>query len=190
MKRLIKRSYRLLFIVFIGLGLSIGVVYAASTYNAKDIYYHKGSSSLSSDNLQGVIDELYSNSSSNNRLTTYGLYYNSDREEDTSVDFQDVIALSGANVFLQKKGTQVSVCMYYNNKLFCMTPGSDYFEENKAILNTTTFPGATFTSDSYGIDFSVDSFSWEVREDYLQCRDKSKDFYCLAGVASGYCQEA
>ena len=148
MKRLIKKSYQLLFIVFIGLGLSIGVVYAASTYNAKDIYYHKGSSSLSSDNLQGVIDELYSNSSSSNndKLTTYafGLPTASD-----PIDFQDVIASSGSNVFIQKQGTQLSVCLYHANKLFCMKPGTDDYDEKKAILlNTSTFPGASCSSDS------------------------------------------
>lgn len=61
-----------------------------------------------------------------------------------------MVSSSGSSAFVRKQGTQLSVCLYSsatNNKLICLKNGTDNWEENKNILNTTNFPGASCTSN-------------------------------------------
>lgn len=55
-----------------------------------------------------------------------------------------------SSAFVRKQGNQLSVCLYSsstNNKLICLKNGTDNWEENKNILNTTNFPRATYSSN-------------------------------------------
>ncbi len=60
MKKIIKKHYKIVIGVIIGLIISIPVVYAAQTVLSGDeISYNNGTSHGISDNVQGAIDELY-----------------------------------------------------------------------------------------------------------------------------------
>lgn len=59
-----KKNYKIFIGIIIGMLISFTAVYAASTYASIDVYYENTNSNLSSDNVQGAIDELsleYSN---------------------------------------------------------------------------------------------------------------------------------
>ena len=140
--------------LILGIILTGGGVYAATIGNSKDVFYDNATSNLSSTNVQDALDELYDKI--NNRLTTYAF---GTPTINSPVDFQEVIASSGSNVFVKKQGSQLSVCLYYNNRLFCMKNGTENWETNKAMLNTTTFPGATCDASSSVATCRDDSFA-------------------------------
>ncbi len=175
-KKLIKKS-KVKFVLGLILGLTLtgGGVYAATTYASKEVYYNNDTSKLSSTNVQDALDELYDKI--NDRLTTYafGMPTNS-----SPVDFQEVISSSGSNAFVRKQGSQLSVCLYHANKLFCMKHGKENWEENKAMLNTTTFPGATCEATDRHVFCEDDSFACTANSDgVVGCYDSSSALLCL-----------
>ena len=168
------QNYKILIGLLLGILISATGVYAATIGASKDVYYNNTTSKLSSTNVQDALDEVYTKT--NNRLTTYafGTPTNS-----SPVDFQEVISSSGSKAFVKKQGNQLSVCSYYNNRLFCMKPGTANWNTNKAMLNTTTFPGATCGSDSSDAHCYDASFG---------CSAKSYgDVYCVDGKATLEC---
>ena len=154
-KNLFKNSKtRFILGLILGIILTGGGVYAATIGNYKDVFYDNATSNLSSTNVQDALDELYDKI--NNRLTTYAF---GTPTINSPVDFQEVIASSGSEVFVKKQGSQLSACLYYNNRLFCMKNGTENWETNKAMLNTTTFPGFTCSADSSDASCRDGSFS-------------------------------
>lgn len=162
--------------LILGIILTGGGVYAATIGNSKDVYYDNATSNLSSTNVQDALDELYDKI--NNKLTTYAL---GTPTINSPVDFQEVIASSGSNVFVKKQGSQLSVCLYYNNRLFCMKNGTENWETNKAMLNTTTFPGTTCPSPT-------SSSSASCYDDSFECEAYTNgDVYCYDPHAGLFC---
>ena len=53
-----RKNYKFIIGIFLGIFFSIVGVYAASKYTSKSVYYNNENSSLSSDDVQGAIDEL------------------------------------------------------------------------------------------------------------------------------------
>ena len=160
--------------LILGIILTGGGVYAATIGNSKDVYYDNATSNLSSTNVQDALDELYDKI--NNRLTTYAF---GTPTINSPVDFQKVIASSGSNVFVKKQGSQLSVCLYYNNRLFCMKNGTENWETNKAMLNETTFPGATCSASSPNAHCYADSFDCNASLDgYVGCFDSDASLNC------------
>ena len=158
MKKLFNRSkVNFLVGIIVGIIIMAGGVYAATLVNSKDVFYDNANSTLSSTNVQGAIDELYTKSK--NLLPRYAFGTPTDS---SPTDFKEVIASSGSNVFVRKMGSQLSVCLYYNNDLFCMKNGAANWETNKAMLNTATFPGVTCSASSSRADCSDDSFNCSV----------------------------
>ena len=139
--------------IIVGIIIMAGGVYAAILVNSKDVFYDNANSTLSSTNVQGAIDELYTKSK--NLLPRYAFGTPTDS---SPTDFKEVISSSGSNVFVRKIGSQLSVCIYYNNDLICMKNGTANWETNKAMLNTATFPGTTCHSSSDGGNCEDDSF--------------------------------
>ncbi len=166
--------------LILGIILTGGGVYAATIENSKDVFYDNATSNLSSTNVQDALDELYDKI--NNKLTTYAF---GTPTINSPVDFEEVIASSGSNVFVKKQGSQLSVCLYYNNRLFCMKNGTENWETNKAMLNTTTFPGATCDISSSFAHCFDDSFHYDVRSDgSISCRDEVTNLYCYLSAES------
>ena len=160
--------------IILGIILTGGGVYAATIGNSKDVFYDNATSNLSSTNVQDALDELYDKI--NNRLTTYAFGIPT---INSSADFQEVIASSGSNVFVKKQGSQLSVCLYYNNRLFCMKNGTENWETNKAMLNTTTFPGASCAASSSSAGCYDDSFiCYAYSYGYVPCNAHDADLYC------------
>lgn len=102
-------------------GIVIGIVVAsttsalaATTILSSNVSYSNSSSGLKSTNVQGAIDELYN--MVNSKITTYEF---GTPTASSSIDFQDVIDSSGSNVFSQKKGSELSICIYLNGSLSC-----------------------------------------------------------------------
>ena len=160
--------------LILGIILTGGGVYAATIGNSKDVYYDNATSNLSSTNVQDALDELYDKI--NNRLTTYAF---GTPTINSPVDFQEVIASSGSNVFVKKQGSQLSVCLYYNNRLFCMKNGTENWETNKAMLNTTTFPGTNCSESSSRTsctDTSIDCSAYS--SGHVDCSDYDASVYC------------
>ena len=176
-KNLFKNSKtRFILGLILGIILTGGGVYAATIGNSKDVFYDNATSNLSSTNVQDALDELYDKI--NNRLTTYAF---GTPTINSPVDFQEVIASSGSNVFIKKQGSQLSVCLYYNNRLFCMKNGTENWETNKAMLNTTTFPGTTCPSPTSSSSASCydDSFSCEAYSNgAVCCYDNDAGLFC------------
>ena len=185
MKKLFNHS-KVNFVVGIIVGIIImaGGVYAATLVNSKDVFYDNANSTLSSTNVQGAIDELYTKSK--NLLPRYAFGTPTDS---SPTDFKEVIASSGSNVFVRKMGSQLSVCLYYNNDLFCMKDGTANEETNKAMLNTATFPGATCDTDSYdGVYCEDDSFRcYAGPPGYVFCNDYDASFGCEVRNGSVSC---
>ena len=147
-----KKNYKILIGVLIGIIISVGGTYAATAISGSIVTYSNTDSGLSSTTVQDAIDELNTKATTQisvlkGKLTTYEF---GEPTEDSETDFTKVISSKGSNVFVKKEGSQLSVCAYDNNRLFCMKSGEEYYEENKAMLNTTTFPNATCSIDSSG----------------------------------------
>ena len=53
-----RKNYKFIIGIFLGIFFSIVGVYAASKYTSKSVYYNNENSSLSSEDVQGAIDEL------------------------------------------------------------------------------------------------------------------------------------
>ncbi len=160
--------------LILGIILTGGGVYAATIGNSKDVFYDNATSNLSSTNVQDALDELYDKI--NNKLTTYAF---GTPTINSPVDFQEVIASSGSNVFVKKQGSQLSVCLYYNNRLFCMKNGTENWETNKAMLNETTFSGATCSASSSYARCYDDSFNCVARSNGgVNCNDLDAGLYC------------
>ena len=160
--------------IIVGIIIMAGGVYAATLINSKDVFYDNASSTLSSTNVQGAIDELYAKSK--NILPRYAFGTPTDS---SPTDFKEVIASSGSNVFVRKIGSQLSVCLYYNNDLFCMKNGTANWETNKAMLNTATFPGATCGVSSSSADCNDGSFDCSA--------SSGGDVYCDVDDTALYC---
>lgn len=160
--------------LMIGLIIMATGVYAATLVNSKNVTYNTTNSTLSSTNVQDALDELYDKI--NNKLITYAF---GKPTINSPVDFQEVISSSGSNVLVKKQGNQLSVCQYYKNQLFCLKNGEKNWEENKAMLNTTTFPEATCSVESNRVICTGDS---------LECGAYSiGDVYCLDDNSGKYC---
>ena len=109
-----------------------GGVYAATLVNSKDVFYDNANSTLSSTNVQGAIDELYTKSK--NLLPRYAFGTPTDS---SPTDFKEVIASSDSNVFVRKIGSQLSVCLYRNEQLFCLKNGVENWGTNQKILTVS-----------------------------------------------------
>ena len=113
----------------LGMILTATGVYAATTFNSKSVFYDNTNSSLSSENVQDALDELYEKASSCLEKLSY--YAFGTPTESNPTDFKEVISSS---TFVRKQGNQLSVCLYSlatNNKLICLKNGADNYEENK-----------------------------------------------------------
>ena len=160
--------------LILGIILTGGGVYIATIGNSKDVFSDNATSNLSSTNVKDASDELYDKI--NNRLTTYAFGIPT---INSPVDFQEVIVSSGTNVFVKKQGSQLSVCLYYNNRLFCMKSGKENWETNKAMLNDTTFPEATCVASSSSAGCYDDSFGCGALSDgRVSCRDFNANLNC------------
>ena len=159
--------------LILGIILTGGGVYAATIGNSKDVFYDNATSNLSSTNVQDALDELYDKI--NNRLTTYAF---GTPTINSPVDFQEVIASSGANTFVKKQGSQLSVCLYYYNKVFCMKNGTENFETNNTLLNSMTFPGVTC---------GVNSSEAYCGDNYFDCIASSEGYVSCGVYDNGYC---
>ncbi len=159
MKIKLKNGIKILgLVVVLSIVISVISVSAASSLSANDITYSNKTSGSSATTVQSALEDLYNKKYNSITTYAYGLPTASD-----PIDFKEVINSSGSNVFLKKQGTQLSVCLYYHNQLFCMKAGAENFEENRAKLNDTTFPDSA-------CDDSDSSYAW--------CSDN--DFYCDA----------
>ena len=177
MKKLFNHS-KVNFLVgmIVGIIIMAGGVYAATLVNSKDVFYDNANSTLSSTNVQGAIDELYTKSK--NLLPRYDFLTPTDS---SPTDFKEVIASYGSNLFLRKIGSQLSVCLYYNNDLFCMKSGTANWETNKAMLNTAAFPGATCSANSDGAscnDGSIRCYAYSNGN--VSCYDDDAASRCVA----------
>lgn len=158
--------------LMMGLIIMATGVYAATLVNSKNVTYDNSNSTLSSTNVQDALDELYNEYSSDPR------YELGTPTPSSPTDFKKVISSSGSNIFAKKQGNQLSVCLYYNNNLFCMKNGEKNWEKNKAMLNTETFPDGCTAYSSYSYcDF--DQFTCGAYSDgKVYCNDDNLGHYC------------
>ena len=163
--------------IILGITFTASGVYAASSLTSKSVFYDSKNSSLSSTNVQDALDELYENGKSCFPHYAFGLPTDS-----SPTDFKEVIASSGSSTFVRKQGDQLSVCLYSNatnNKLVCLKNGVENYEANKAILNTTNFPGARCSAySSYAICESESFLCRANLDGYVICADSDADLVC------------
>ena len=164
----------LVLLVVFSIVISVISVSAASSLSANDITYSNKTSGSSATTVQSALEDLYNKKYSSITTYAFGLPTASD-----PIDFKEVIDSSGSNVFVQKQGTQLSVCLYYHNQLFCMKAGTDNWETNQSMLNTTTFPGASCDTFSTPIRCSGDSFTCAAMTNGLvMCQDLVANLTC------------
>ena len=170
--------------LIIGAVLAGSGVYAVALDSSNNVTYDNSTSKASSTNVQDALDELYNNTFFSEPRYDFGT-----PNASSSTDFKEVIASSDSNVFVRKMGSQLSVCLYYNNDLFCMKDGTANEETNKAMLNTATFPGATCDTDSYdGVYCEDDSFRcYAGPPGYVFCNDYDASFGCEVRNGSVSC---
>ena len=123
---------------------SIISVFAANyLYSSSEVSFDNSSSGISSDNVQGAIDELYQNASDYSSLDSrIGVLEGRWKNGATSV-FNKATAGDGLEVGKTNTSGNTYIDLYYNNKIranLYYTPGSD-----KMILNSSDESGASAT---------------------------------------------
>ncbi len=169
--------------LILGIILTGGGVYAATIGNSKDVFYDNATSNLSSTNVQDALDELYQKL--NKKVYFYGDTYRDGssafgHQSYLTTNFMDIVNNLGSKAFvgIDNNGNK-SACIYRDNKVTCLKAGEENWETNKAILNTTTFPGATCSSGSSDADCYDDSFDCSADSDgYVDCDDNDADLFC------------
>ena len=148
--------------LILGIILTGGGVYAATIGNSKDVFYDNATSNLSSTNVQDALDELYQKL--NKKVYFFGDTHNNGStklgyQSYLTANFMDIVNNLGSKAFvgIDINGNK-SACIYRDNKVTCLKAGEENWEANKAILNTTTFPGATCFASSSDASCDDDSF--------------------------------
>ena len=163
--------------IMIGVVIAGSGVYAATLVNSKNVTYDNSTSKASSTNVQDALDGVY------NAFLSYEFYEFGTPTFSSQIDFKKVISSSGSNVFVRKKGKQLSVCLYRNEQLLCLKSGEENWEMNQEILTTTTFSGATCSASSSSASCNDDSFYCDAGSNgFVSCRDNDVGFRCAVLV--------
>ena len=169
--------------LILGIILTGGGVYAATIGNSKDVFYDNATSNLSSTNVQDALDELYQKL--NKKVYFFGDTYSDGSsalgyQSYLTANFMDIINNLGSKVFVEIDiNGNKSVCIYRDNKVTCLKAGTENWETNKALLNTTTFPGTeceASSSEAYCVDDSLECST--DSNGNVHCLDKDNDRYC------------
>ena len=135
--------------IVLGIILTATGVYATTLINSKNVVYDNSNSTLSSNNVQDSLDELYERAK-NDMVTRYDIIFPTD---ESTTNYQDIVDNEGKRTFLKKRGNQLSCCIVtlptklIKSELLCLKGGINYWNENKAILNDTIAPDTTCTEN-------------------------------------------
>ncbi len=160
--------------LIIGAVLAGSGVYAVALDSSNNVTYDNSTSKASSTNVQDALDELYNNTFFSEPRYDFGT-----PNASSSTDFKEVIASSDSNVFVRKIGSQLSVCLYRNEQLFCLKNGVENWGTNQKILTAATFPEAACDTSSSSASCYDASFLCNARSDgYVYCNVSDADLSC------------
>ena len=180
LKEIVKRNYKLIIGLVIGIVLPGTAVYAATIISGNEVGY-TDTNNLGVDNVQDAIDELYTMSKTHcpdGYVCTIVPYYAFGLPTtSSSTDYQSVITSSGSNTFVKLEGEQLSVCIYRNSTLECFK-NNNYEEESTHLIEV--FGEDACTSDSSRVNCSGDDFHCAVNSiGNVRCYDNSAGHNCI-----------
>lgn len=198
MKKLIKSNIKLIIGILIGMVLSITTVYAATIlFASNQVSYDNTTSGLSSTNVQGAIDELYTRANTwinpNNNFGTpqyyaFGTYKGWCSSSDTGCnslsDFPttSTSAPSGKNVYAAKYADGgYGVCINRNGTPHCFR-GRNWIAEAQHVQKV--FSDISCDVASSCVDCGASDFYCRVDSSgYVVCLDYGADAYCYVDDA-------
>ncbi len=163
--KIIKNNIRIIIGILIGLTVSTTTVYAANMiFSSHNITYDNSSSSLTSTDVKGSLDELFEKANNCKKINTNEPHF--DYGDPTDESPTDPTAV-GHNVFIEKNGDQKSVCIIRNGQLHCFNYNN--FEIEKVhiqqVFSNTIFcnvhPDNVNCDDSPGFVCNVDGAGYE-----------------------------
>ncbi len=194
MKRFSK--YYIFVICFIiVLFLFSGVAFASSVLSASSFKYAPASSStITSNNVKGALDELYTKansiSGSVGKVNSVTYDYLNQQNPDKNASGTDYKTL-GHRIFRATNGSQESLCLYSNNSLNCFDTNNyvievehlkRIFKDANSYIATSegeygeAIPSGTF---DYSHDFCITCSDSVCFEEYIQCRKMNyENDYC------------
>lgn len=159
-KEIIKKNVKLVIGIIIGAVVSGGTVYAATILAANQVGYDNTSSGISSTNVQGALDELYTRASKwinpNNMGTPTNYIFDGENKPTTS---SPTTPPSGKNVYLGLYADQqFGVCIKRNGKQHC-------------------FRSNNWVAEAKHVQEVFSDISCNVRSSRVGC--SASDFYCI-----------
>lgn len=116
-KEIFKNNLKIVIAFILGIIISGTTVYAATIiYNANQVGFNNSNTSLSSTDVQGALDELYTRASNCKKAPNNTVYYAfGDPTTSSTTNYSTL----NRKIFIARNGDQRSVCVIRSNRLHC-----------------------------------------------------------------------